>query len=140
MCFTSTGEANVTLKDAIFQASTPIRYDAELLVVDKKVGRKPAAFLLTFRYGGPDHNISFINVMLSWFAYFIIHKSDSLVVARTAPTQIWTNPAERLMSVLNLALSNCALARQLMGEVVEKNMGKCNSMYDLCEEDGRRFG
>jgi hypothetical protein len=32
------------------------------------------------------------------------------------------------MSVLNLALSNCALARQGMGDEFEKNMKKCNNM------------
>jgi hypothetical protein len=69
--------------------------------------------------------------MISWLAYFIMSGSDSLIVARTTPTQSWTNPAERLMSVLNLALSNCALSRKAMGDEFEKNMKKCNSMTSV---------
>ena len=87
--------------------------------------------MLAFTDGGPDHNISFLNVMISWLAYFIISGCDSLVVARTTPTQSWTNPAERLMSVLNLALSNSALAREAMSEEFENNMKNCNSMASV---------
>ena len=70
----------------------------------------------------------FFNVMVAWLAYFILNGCDTLVVVRTAPTQSWTNPAERVMYVLNLALSNCALARQLMDDEFENNTKKCNSM------------
>jgi hypothetical protein len=35
------------------------------------------------------------------------------------------------MSVLNLALSNCALSRKLMGDEFEKNMKKCTSMTSV---------
>ena len=35
------------------------------------------------------------------------------------------------MSVLNLALPNCALAREVMGEYFEKNMKRCNSMASV---------
>jgi hypothetical protein len=121
----------VTVKDAIFQASTPIRHAAELLAINKTAERKPEAFVIAFTDGGPDHNISFLNVMISWLAYFIKSGCDSLVVGRTAPTQSWTNPAERVMSILNLALSNCALAREAMDDEFEKNMKKCNSMTSV---------
>ena len=56
---------------------------------------------------------------------------DSLVVARTDLAQSWTNPAERLVAVLNLALSNCALARELMDDEFENNMKKCGSMTSV---------
>ena len=99
--------------------------------MNKRLELKQEAFSLAFTDGGPDHNISFLNVMVSWLAFFIISGSDTLIVARTAPTQSWTNPVERLMYVLNLALSNCALAREIMGEDFEKNMKKCNSMASV---------
>jgi hypothetical protein len=86
---------------------------------------------MAFTDAGPDYNISFLNVMISWLAYCIMSGSDSLIVARTTPTQSWTNHAERLMSVLNHALSNCALSRKLMGEDFEKNMKKYNSMTSV---------
>ena len=69
--------------------------------------------------------------MVSWLAYFIMSGCDSLVVGRTIPTQSWTNPVERVMFILNLALSNCALARDLMDDDFEKKMKKCNSMSSV---------
>jgi hypothetical protein len=121
----------MTLKDSIFQGSTPIRHAAELLAINTSKERLATAFVLAFTDGGPDHNISFLNVILSWLGYFIMSKSDFLVVARTTPTQSWTNPAERLMSVLNLSLSNCALSREPMSEEFEKKMKKRESMSSV---------
>ena len=83
-------------------------------------GKMNDAFVLAFTDGGPDHNISFLNVMISWLEYVIMGKCDFLIVARTSPTQSWTNLVERLMSVLNLALSNCALSQDLMSDEIEK--------------------
>ena len=36
-----------------------------------------------------------------------------------------------VMPVLNLTLSNCALARQTMGDKSERNLKKCNSMRSV---------
>ena len=118
----------MTVKDAIFQASTPIRHAAELLAINKTVERKTEAFAIAFTDGGPNRNISFLNAMISWLAYFLTSGCDSLVVCRTAPTQSWTNLAERVMYVLNLALSNRALAREPMDDELEETMKKCSSM------------
>jgi hypothetical protein len=127
------GEANATVKCAIFQASSPIRHPAELLAINKRVEMKPDVLVMAFIDGGPDRNISFLNVMISWLAYFIANGCDSLVVARTTPTQSWTNPAKRLMSVINLVLYNFALklARELMDDELKKNMKKCNNMSSV---------
>jgi len=103
----------------------------ELLVINTRVNKKADAFVMAFTDGGPDHNISFLNVMISWLAYFIVRGCDILVVGRTAPTQSWTNPAKRLMSVLNLALSSCALAREPMDDEFEKNMKKCGGLTSV---------
>jgi hypothetical protein len=110
------GEANVTIKDSIFQASSPMLHAAKLLAMNKGLERNQETFSPAFTDGRPHHNTSFLNVMVSWMAYFIMSCCDSLVVALAAPTQSWTNPAERRMSVLNLALSNCALSREIMGD------------------------
>ena len=80
------GEANVTIKDAIFQASPPMQHATELLVINTRVNKKADAFVMAFTYGGPDYNISFLTVMISWLAYFIVSGFDILVVGRTAPT------------------------------------------------------
>jgi hypothetical protein len=122
------GEANGTLKDAVFQASTLVRHATQLLSMNKSMKRKLDAFTLAFTNGGPDHNIFFFNVMISWLGYFILGKSNFLVVARTTPAQSWTNHAERLMSVLNLTISSCALSQEFMSDEFEKNMKKCGNM------------
>jgi hypothetical protein len=69
--------------------------------------------------------------MIYWLAYFIINGCDSIVVARTTPTQRWRNHAERLMSVLNLASSNSALAREVMDDKFERNMKKYNNIASV---------
>ena len=60
----------MTLKDAIFQASSPIRHDVELLNMNTDMNRKHGAFVMAFTDGGLDYNISFFNVMISWLGYF----------------------------------------------------------------------
>ena len=52
-------EANVTIKDSIFQPSTPIRHATELMAINARVSRRPEAFAMAFTDGGPNHNISF---------------------------------------------------------------------------------
>ena len=51
-----------------------------------------------------------------------------MVVPRTAPQQSWTNPAERIMSILKLGLQGCALSRTEMDKDFEITMRKCNGM------------
>ena len=38
---------------------------------------------------------------------------DLLIAARTAPQQSWTNPVERIMSILNLGLQGVAIIREI---------------------------
>ena len=121
----------MTVKDAIIQASTHIRHAAELLAINKTMERKSEACVIAFTDVGFDHNVSFLNVVISRLAYFISSRCDSLVVGRTSPTQSWTNLAERVMPFLNLALSKCVLAREPMDEEFEKNMKKCGSMTSV---------
>ncbi len=130
-------EANVTLKKAIFQASCPLQYTAELLAMNTNVNIKHDACVLAFADSAPDHNISFYNVTISWLGYFFLGKCDILIVARSSLTQSWTNPTERVMYVFNLALSNCALSRELMSGEFEKKIeevrrhGKCTKASDF---------
>lgn len=113
------------LKESIFQPSNALRHSAELLSLTRD---DCPPFAMAFTDGGPDHNIRHWNVVLAWLAYFLASGHDILVVARTAPTQSWTNPAERVMSPINLALQNCALARAQSTPEFEEVMGRCNSM------------
>jgi hypothetical protein len=114
------------LKDAIFQPSGLIRHATELLNLRKNA--RPNGVEIIYNDGGPNHNITFLNVQIARLAYFILSRCDTLIVGRTTPTKSWTNPGERVMSVLNLAMQNCALGRELMDEDFEKHMTRCISM------------
>lgn len=55
---------------------------------------------------------------LSFLSLFCsIVNLEFLVACRTAPGHSWANPAERIMSLLNLAFQNTALAREQASEM-----------------------
>jgi hypothetical protein len=77
--------------------------------------------------GGPDHRVTFETVKLSLVQLFIQLDLDMLVALRTAPNHSWMNPAERCMSILNLALQHVALARTEMDSAYENSVKhKCS--------------
>ncbi|XP_052212795.1 uncharacterized protein LOC127847150 [Dreissena polymorpha] len=51
-----------------------------------------------------------------------------LIALRTAPSHSWTNPAERCMSILNLALQHVALDRNEMEEKYEQMVKNLSSL------------
>lgn len=55
---------------------------------------------------------------------------DFLVAGRTAPRHSWLNPAERIMSILNIALQNVALMQESRSEV-EQALRGANSMSEI---------
>ena len=56
------------------------------------------------------------SVQIAHISLFIALDLDVLVAERTAPCQSYRNPAERIMSVLNLGLQNVSLSHQRMSE------------------------
>ena len=116
------------LKDSIFEASSPTRHTAELSRLLKRIFPNTAAVVM-YTDGGPDHNCKHMSVRLGLLALFLELDLDTMVVMRTAPTQSWGNPVERVMSVLNLGLQGVALARKEMDdEEYEKEFKSCNGM------------
>jgi hypothetical protein len=97
----------------------------------KNNDKDDAAALLMFTDGGPDHNCKHLSVQTALLALFLLGGMDTLIVLRTAPQQSWTNPAERIMSVLNMGLQGCSLARIAMDAKFEVTMRKCNGMGAL---------
>ena len=84
--------------------------------------------LLVLSDGGPDHRLSYGSVQVSLLALFFRLNLDMLIAVRTCPYQSWTNPAERVMSILNLALQNVSLERKEMDEECEKLIKNKNNM------------
>lgn len=112
------GKPEVILKDSIFEASSAFRHATELLRRINSGERRPILFLGTD--GGPDHNVTNIQVILSLVAVFLESEADCLVAVRTPPHFSVINPVERLMSTLNYALTGVALARDILPWSEEK--------------------
>jgi len=93
----------VFLKDFIFEALSPSRHATKLARLLQKLLPKTSVVVLCTD-GGPDHNCKHISVRLGILALFLELELDTMVVTRTAPTQSWVNPVERVVSVLNLGL------------------------------------
>ena len=111
----------------MFQSLLPLRHVAELISVFKKKDTD-AYVLLMSTYGGPNHNCKHLPVETALIAMFLLGGMDTMVVLRTALQQSRTNPAERIMPVLNLGLKSCSLARTAMDEKFEVTMRMCNGM------------
>ncbi len=107
------GTAHVALKDSILQASSPLRHVVELIPLIKEKDGYLAALLL-FTNGGSNHNCKHLKVQTALLALFFMGGMDTMVLLRTAPQQSWTNPSERIMSVINLGLQGCSLGRTAM--------------------------
>uniref|UniRef100_A0A336MLL5 CSON002911 protein n=1 Tax=Culicoides sonorensis TaxID=179676 RepID=A0A336MLL5_CULSO len=104
------GLAHVSIKCAIFEASNAFRHAAEFVKLYDQ-GNDTNKIVFMYSDGGTDHNTSFIQVQLSLIATFLHLNLDGIVAARTPPYLSVLNPAERVMSVLNLGLYGLALCQ-----------------------------
>lgn len=126
------GQVYISLKDAVFEASSPIRHAAEMhSILVKERGNK--SILLIYSDGGPDHRLTYISVQLSLIALFLNLDLDMLIACRTAPNHSWRNPVERIMSVVNLGLQCIAIMRQKGSEDFEKAIASCNNLKKIRE-------
>lgn len=130
------GKIYVTTKDKVFEPSSPYRHATELITVlrdhysDNDIDlQTPILCLMTD--GGPDHRVTFESVKLSLVQLFMQLDLDMLVAIRTAPNHSWMNPAERCMSLLNLALQHVALERNEMEEKFEKAIKHKSSLGSI---------
>ena len=126
-----TGKVLVGLKDAVFQASSPLRHAAELhSLLLTRIGSK--SILCIYSDGGPDHRLTYVSVQLSLIALYLNLDLDFLIACRTAPNHSWKNPVERLMSTINLGFQSVGLMRSKLLEDFELKIQNCNSLKDLC--------
>lgn len=125
------GQPYVCNKDKITQPSSPCRHSAELVQLVKDIsfdegGCKPLLIILSD--GGPDHRLCYWSVKVSMIALFLNLNLDMLVCMQMCPYQSWTNPAERVMSTLNLALQNVSLMREKMDDEMERAIKHKNNI------------
>ena len=64
-----------------------------------------------------------MSVKLSLIALFRVLNLDMLVALRTAPSNSWANPVERIMSIINIGLQGVGLMRQKMSDDFENAIG-----------------
>lgn len=64
----------------------------------------------------PDHRLLYGSVQVALVALFLRINFDMLIAIQTRLNQSWTNPAERIMLILNLGLQKVPLERQEMDD------------------------
>jgi len=115
------GQVLVGLKDAVFQASSPLRHATELhSVLRHSIGSSTVLFI--YSDGGPDHRLTYVSVQLSLIALFLNLTLDFLVACRTAPNHSWRNPVERIMSLLNIGLQCVGIMRSKVSDDNEEKL------------------
>ena len=138
-----TGQVYVCNKNKIIQPSNPFRHSAEISKIlinegcrDKSLSCNKSV-LLIISDGGPDHRITNGSVQVALLTLFICLDMDMLIAIHTCPYQSWTNPAERVMSILNIALQNVSLQRSKMddnSEILTKNASNMHMIRRLIEK------
>jgi hypothetical protein len=124
------GHVTVFINDSVFQSSNPFRHAVQLINTIRQSGDVPAV-LLKFSDGGTDHRNTLESVKCALICVFLELDLDFLVAGRCAPGQSWTNPAERVMSILNIGLQNCSLSRCRADDEVEQSLKRCGGMDDI---------
>ncbi|XP_070556692.1 uncharacterized protein [Ptychodera flava] len=126
------GRVFVGIKCSTFEASSPQRHATELNKVLRTLD-DDAPMKLMYSDGGPDHRVTYSSVQLSLISMFLKDDLDAIIAVRTPPGHSWKNPAERIMSILNLGLQAVGVMRKEMSDESEKLLQKCNSMKDVRE-------
>jgi hypothetical protein len=121
------GQVTVYVNDSVFEPANLFRHAAQLVKVVKQSGIVPPV-LLKFSDGGTDHRNTFESVKCALICVFKELELNMLIAARCAPGQSWSNPAERVMSILNIGLQNCSLSRNSCSDEIEMKLKKCGGM------------
>lgn len=130
----------VNIKSKAFHGSSAIRHAHELknLVSTTCSPDSPPRPIFLLTDGGPDHNVTHMSVKLSLIWLWLKTNTPLLVAIRLCPGNSYRNPAERLMSRLNMALSTVALERVTGSEPFETKLGRAynlDALRQLGEED-----
>ena len=119
------GQVSLSVNDSVFQMSTPMRHAASL---SKVVPLASAQILMKYSDGGTDHRTTLEAVRCAVICLCKEYDLDMVILAICAPGHSWRNPAERVMSILNLGLQNCSLERESSGDELEKKLRSHSSM------------
>lgn len=128
------GKVFVSYKDTLFQPSTAIRHSTEFYnAIQSYYGPNIPPILCLYTDGGPDHRTTFGSVQISLLCLFLRGNFDILIALRTAPYHSWANPAERIMSIINLGLQGVAIMRDEMSSHLEEIFEKADTLEQIRE-------
>ncbi|CAG8748188.1 32351_t:CDS:10 [Gigaspora margarita] len=124
------GHVFVSYQDTIFEPSSAIRHSTEFLnaLNIQYANKVMSPILCLYTDGGLDHRCNYGSVQIALISLFLYGDFDLLVAVHTAPNHSWTNPAERIMSTLNLGLQGIALKRDSMSFEFETLFGMVNTL------------
>ena len=123
------GKVFVGLKENCFQPSSPIHHMTELKGILNAVDNTHPLLLL-YTDGGPDHRLTYVSVQISLICIFLALDLDFLCAVRTPPPSQLENPAERIMSILNIGLQSVGVMRQKT-QSCEDQLKNCNSLASI---------
>ena len=86
---------------------------------------------MRFSDGGTDQRNTLESVKCATIALFKNLNCDMIILGMCAPGHSWVNPAERVMSILNLGLQNCSTERDRLDDKTEAILKKTNSMAGI---------
>ena len=98
--------------------------------------KDPIMFL--YSDGGRDHRTTFRSVKTAAIYMFMALDLNTYIAAFTASNQSYRNPAEHVMSTLNLGLQNVATARESMEptkEIRMKSLGILKKIREVAKRD-----
>lgn len=98
----------VAVNDSVLQQLTPFRHGAALTKILQMDIKPVPKVILRFSDGGTDQKNTLESVKCACICLFKELNLDMLIITICAPGNSWVNPAERIMSILNLGLQNCA--------------------------------
>jgi len=126
------GQVYVSYKNTVFQPSSALHHSTEFYktFLQQYNGNIPEILLL-YTDGGPDHRNTFGSVQIALICLFLRGNFDFLASVRTAPYHSWMNPAERVMSILNLALQGVSLQRDPMDNIFENIFKGKNTLEEI---------
>jgi hypothetical protein len=143
------GTPTVILKNQLFEPSSAMQHAVEDLNTIEMLKNRVKEIMVKYTDGSPDHRTNFITVILAGIAQWLVGDFDILVQFGTPAGLSIRNPAERLMSVLNLALYGVACSHHKLSDEKEKILNplatksnirdtKGDTVKRLIEETGNR--
>ncbi|KAL8607708.1 hypothetical protein ACOMHN_039382 [Nucella lapillus] len=122
------GKVATTVNDSVLQPSSPFRHAAMLVKMFENDSLPIPNILLKYTDGGTDQRNTLEAVKCATICVFKELNLDMIIAARCAPGHSFRNPAERVMSILNIGLQNCATERKQTDEAAETLLKRCSSV------------